>query len=80
MNLTSSELLMRNFNEIFVELDPVRRLALLKESFTDDCLWVHPGGRIVGREVSMRRLQRSANIFRNTATPLRVRSRPCTTS
>jgi len=50
MNATSSELLMRNFNEIFIELDPVKRLALLKESFTDDCLWVHPGGRIVGRD------------------------------
>ena len=50
MNATPSELLMRNFNEIFIELDPVKRLALLKESFTDDCLWVHPGGRIVGRE------------------------------
>src|SRR5690242_14735633 len=50
MNATSSELLMRNFNEIFIELDPVNRLALLKESFTDDCLWAHPGGRIVGRE------------------------------
>ena len=50
MNATSSELLMRNFNEIFIELDPVKRLALLKESFTDDCLWAHPGGRIVGRE------------------------------
>ena len=50
MNATPSELLMRNFNEIFIELDPVKRLTLLKESFTDDCLWVHPGGRIVGRE------------------------------
>ena len=50
MNATSSELLMRNFNEIFIELDPAKRLALLKENFTDDCLWIHPGGRIVGRE------------------------------
>jgi hypothetical protein len=36
MNATSSELLMRNFNEIFIELDPVKRLAMLKESFTDE--------------------------------------------
>ena len=50
MNATPSEPLMRNFNEIFIELDPVKRLTLLRESFTDDCLWVHPGGRIVGRE------------------------------
>src|SRR6202047_5448537 len=50
MKATSSELLMRNFNEIFIELDPIKRAALLTESYTDDCLWIHPGGRIVGRE------------------------------
>jgi len=50
MKLTSSELLMRNFNEIFIELDPVRRAALLAESYTEDCLWIHPGGRIVGHK------------------------------
>ena len=50
MNATPSELLMRNFNEIFIELDPVKRAALLAECFTEDCLWIHPGGRIVGRE------------------------------
>src|ERR1700751_1854572 len=50
MKATSSELLMRNFNEIFIELDPLKRAALLAESYTKDCLWIHPGGRIVGRE------------------------------
>jgi hypothetical protein len=78
MNATSSELLMRNFNEIFIELNPVKRAALLAEYYTDDCLWIHPGGRIVGREVSMKRLLRFANTSLNTATPLPVRSRPCT--
>ena len=47
---TSSELLMRNFNEIFIELDPVKRAAWLAECFTEDCLWIHPGGRNLGRE------------------------------
>ena len=50
MKAKASELLMRNFNEIFIELDPVRRAALLAESFAEDCLWIHPGGRIVGRD------------------------------
>jgi hypothetical protein len=50
MKATSAELLMRNFNEIFIELDPLKRAALLAESYTEDCLWIHPGGRIVGRE------------------------------
>ena len=40
MNATPSELLMRNFNQIFIELDPVRRAALLAESYTEDCLWI----------------------------------------
>ncbi len=38
MKATSSELLMRNFNEIFIELDPLKRAALLAESYTEDCL------------------------------------------
>jgi hypothetical protein len=46
MKATSSELLMRNFNDIFIELDAVKRAALLGESYTEDCVWVHPGGRI----------------------------------
>jgi hypothetical protein len=50
MSATPAELLMRNFNEIFIELDPVKRLTLLRECFADDCLWIHPGGRIVGPE------------------------------
>ena len=50
MKATPSELLVRNFNEIFIELDPRKRAALLAESYTEDCLWIHPGGRIVGRD------------------------------
>src|SRR6516162_5741173 len=50
MNTTPSELLMRSFNEIFIELDPVRRAELLSESYTEDCLWIHPGGPVVGRD------------------------------
>ena len=50
MMATSSELLMRNFNEIFIELDSAKRAALLAGCFTEDCLWIHPGGGIVGRK------------------------------
>jgi hypothetical protein len=50
MNATPSELLMRNFKQISIELDPVRRAALLAESYTEDCLWIHPGGRVLGRD------------------------------
>ncbi len=48
--MNATELLMRNFNEIFIELDPVKRAGLLAECFIEDCLWIHPGGRIVGRD------------------------------
>lgn len=50
MSGTASELLFRNFNEIFIELDSGKRAAMIAESFAEDCLWVHPGGRVVGRE------------------------------
>jgi len=50
MNATASALLMRNFNEIFMELDPFKCAALLAECFAEDCLWIHPGGRIVSRD------------------------------
>ena len=40
MKAISSELLMRNFNEIFIELDPLKRAALLAESYTEDCYCV----------------------------------------
>jgi hypothetical protein len=50
MSANPSGLMMRNFNEILIELNPVRRLAMLAESLAEDCLWIHPGGRMVGRE------------------------------
>ena len=77
--MNAIELLMRNFNEIFIELDPVKRGTLLAECFAEDCLWIHPGGRIVAATVSMRRLRRFANTFRITVTRSRAKSRACTT-
>ena len=50
MSATAIELLKRNFNEIFIELDPVKRMSMLRENFAEDCLWIHPGGRIIGVE------------------------------
>ena len=78
MKATSSELLMRNFNEIFIELDARKRAAMLAESYTEDCLWIHPGGRIVGREGIIEAATEIRKHFRNTATRSRVKSRPCT--
>ena len=48
--MNATELLMRNFNEIFIELDPVKRGKLRAVCFAEDCLWIHPSGRIVGRD------------------------------
>ena len=78
MKATSSELLMRNFNEICIELDAVKRAALLAESYTEDCLWIHPGGRIVGQEGINEAATEIRKHFRVTATRSRVRFRPCT--
>jgi hypothetical protein len=78
MKATSSELLMRNFNEIFIELDALKRAALLAESYTEDCLGFIPAVALWAKRVSMKRLQRFANTSGITATRSRVRSRPCT--
>src|SRR5260370_12235072 len=37
-----------NFDEIFIELDPVKREAMMRKAYTEDSVWIHPGGRLVG--------------------------------
>jgi hypothetical protein len=46
--MTVAELMHHNFDEIFIELDPVRREAMMRKAYTEDCVWIHPGGRLVG--------------------------------
>jgi len=46
--MTVAELLHHNFDEIFIELDPVKRESMLRDAYTEDCVWIHPGGRLVG--------------------------------
>jgi ketosteroid isomerase-like protein len=46
--MTVAELMHHNFDEIFIELDPVKREAMMRNAFTEDCVWIHPGGRLVG--------------------------------
>ncbi len=48
--MTVAELMHHNFDEIFIELDPVKREAMMRNAYTEDCVWIHPGGRLVGRE------------------------------
>jgi hypothetical protein len=68
MNATSSQLLMRNLNEIFIELDPVKRAALLADCFTETAFGFIPAVALWAARVSMKRLQRLANTSRNIAT------------
>ena len=46
--MTVAELMRHNFDEIFIELDPVKREAMMRDAYTEDCVWIHPGGRLVG--------------------------------
>src|SRR5580704_8972054 len=46
--MTAAELMHHNFDEIFIELDPVKREAMMRNTYTEDCVWIHPGGRLVG--------------------------------
>ena len=73
-----SELLMRNFNEIFIELDPHKRAALLAESSPKIACGFIPAVVLWAARVSMTRLPRFANTSQNTATRSQVRSRSCT--
>src|SRR5260370_36641621 len=45
--MTVAELMHHNFDEIFIELDPVKREAMMRNAYTEDCVWIHPGGRLV---------------------------------
>ena len=46
--MTIAELIRHNFDEIFIELDPVKREAMMRTAYAEDCFWIHPGGRLVG--------------------------------
>src|SRR6202022_5021855 len=46
--MTVPELLRHNFDEIFIDLDPVKRESMMRDAYTEDCVWIHPGGRLVG--------------------------------
>ena len=46
--MTVPELMRHNFDEIFIEFDPVKREAMMRNAYTEDCVWIHPGGRLVG--------------------------------
>ena len=46
--MTAAELMHHNFDEIFIELDPVKREAMMRNAYAEDCVWIHPGGRLVG--------------------------------
>ena len=65
--MTVTELMHHNFDEIFIELDPVKREAMMLNSYTEDCVWIHPGwppGRHCGR--SMRQRRKFVSASRNT--------------
>ena len=41
--MTVAELIRHNFDEIFIELDPVKREGMMRTAYTEDCVWIHPG-------------------------------------
>jgi hypothetical protein len=46
--MTVAELMHHNLDKIFIELDPVKREAIMRNAYTEDCVWIHLGGRLVG--------------------------------
>ena len=37
-NMTVAELMRNNFDAIFIELNPVKREAMMREAYTEDCV------------------------------------------
>ncbi|WP_052201019.1 nuclear transport factor 2 family protein [Terriglobus sp. TAA 43] len=48
--MTAKELLRHTLEDIFSEPDFSKRGTLMREAYAEDCVWVHPGGRLVGIE------------------------------
>src|ERR1700750_1919957 len=65
-NMTVAELMRNNFDAIFIELNPGKGEAMMREAVPEDCVWIHPGGRLVGIRRSTRRHRRCGNAFRST--------------
>ena len=50
MSYTVSNLLLRNLNDVFGEIDPVRRRAAIGEIFHEDAVFREPNGTYRGRD------------------------------
>ena len=67
-SMTAAELMRHNFDEIFIELDPVKREAMMRNAYTEDCVWIHPGGRLVGIAAVNEPRRKFVSASRSTAT------------
>jgi hypothetical protein len=50
MSQTASALLLRNLDDVFGEIDPVRRRTAIDEIFHEDAVFYEPGGAYHGRD------------------------------
>ena len=70
--MTVAELMHHNFDEIFIELDPVKREAMMRIAYTEDCVKIAYGYTRVAAWSALRRSMRQRRKFvsasRSTAT------------
>jgi hypothetical protein len=78
--MTAAELMHHNFDEIFIELDPVKREAMMRDAYTEDCVWIHPGGRLVGIAAVNQAASEIRSASRSTATRWLAMFARCTMS
>jgi hypothetical protein len=45
---SSRSIATHNFDEIFIEFNSVKREGMMRTAYAEDCVWIHPGGRLVG--------------------------------
>ena len=62
MSPSLSTLLLRNLNEVFGEIDPVRRRAVIDEIYHEDAVFYDPNGTYRGRD----EIHRIAGVIKST--------------
>jgi hypothetical protein len=67
--MTVAELMHHNFDKIFIELDPAKREAMMRNAYTEDCVWYTRVAAWSALRRSMRQHRKLVSTSRNTATP-----------
>ena len=46
--MTATDLLRHTLQDIFSQPDSAERENMMRDVYAEDCVWLHPGGRLAG--------------------------------